>query len=158
HRHSVQGMSLWRTIRTVGLEENEMNTSNKAVLLAGVLTSLVCLMGSTEAGVLQRVTTIQGNKPLIDPSSLGFSVVPRDLLAGNFSHFDQDETFGATSTDINTDILAQIGGGAGTGLFRAASAAGRFGNVGLSTSMLQELGEGLVSGTRVLIASDEVVN
>src|SRR5262245_24215075 len=132
---------------------------HKNVLLYLVsFTSALSLFSSAIAGVIQRVTTVQGTKPLIDPTAPGFSVIPRDLLAGNFSAFVEKEIFGATSVDINSDILAQIHGSTGTALYDAASAAGRFGNVALSTEMLQELGDGVFSGARVLIASDEVVN
>lgn len=67
---------------------------------------------------------------------------------------DSDEIFGATSDDIDRDILARIGS---PGQYDAVATAGRFGQVGLRVSNLSA-GTGSTLVARVLVGSDEFVN
>jgi hypothetical protein len=125
------------------------------------LASCLCLSAPSAAGVLQRVTAVQGSTPLIDPLDPfpQFFTVPPDLLSfGSFATTDQQQVFAATSAEISTNVLAQVAGFNGFGPFSASAAAGAFGNVGLASRMVQEVATGVFSGARVLIASDEFVN
>jgi hypothetical protein len=68
--------------------------------------------------------------------------------------FASDEIFGATSGDIDRDVLAQIGL---TGRYTVSAAAGRFGQVGLQVGNLSA-GSGSTLVASVLVGSDEFVN
>lgn len=127
------------------------------VVLAG-LTGSLPFPGSVAGGVLQRVTVIQGDTPLIDPVSPGDSAIRADLSPGSFPDSAQQEIFGVTSGDINAEVFAQVAGSNGFGPYAAGAAAGRFGSLAAATRILQETATGAFSGARVLIASDEVVN
>lgn len=130
------------------------------------LSAVLCsgfLVPDVHAGVLQRVTTVFGNSstqtPLLqpDPLSGGLTAVPTTLSSADYDDFNEQEIFGVTSADINADILAAINGNTRFGPYGAVSSAGRFGSVGLSTRLAQEIGGQFVAA-RVMIASDEFVN
>jgi hypothetical protein len=129
-------------------------------LAVAALTVWLCPAGPAAAGVLQRVTAVQGPAPLIDPLDPFpelFSVPP-SLLPGGFTDSDEQQVFAATSAGITTNILAQVSGSTGFGPYSGAAAAGAFGDVGLATRILEEVPTGEMSAARVLIASDEFVN
>src|SRR5262245_53303660 len=125
-------------------------------LLAAI--SLSSFAAAASAGVIQRVTTFQGNAPLIHGSDPGGVTIPAEHVASHFSVFGVDEIFGATSADITTEISASISGRTLFGRFSAISSADRFGSVGLSSETLQEIGGNIFTGSHVVIASDEIVN
>jgi len=130
-----------------------------SVLVAA--TTVLCLASSAAGGIMQRVETIQGTNPLIDPAAPEGSSIDSDItdeVAAGLLDSSQLTVFGLTSADITTDILAQIDGTIRFGFYNAASAASRFGNVGLASNMISEVSSGEFNAARVLIVSDEFSN